>query len=82
MAALYVKLKSLNVKLGEKYERLGKLTYKQIKTEVSCAEEIAVLMDEIDALRVKVASVKKSIELEKEKRRAAAEEEADDKTEE
>ena len=61
-AAKYVKLKSVDSKLSEKFELLGKLTYKQIKNGVSYAEKIATVMEDIDALRERRAAIVAEIE--------------------
>ena len=61
-AAKYVKLKSVDSKLSEKFELLGKLTYKQIKNGESYAERIATVMEEIDVLREKRAAIVAEIE--------------------
>lgn len=60
-ASLRVKLKSLDVKLNCEYEKLGKLTYKQLKTSKSQAEEIAAVIDSIDSLRAEMKTVREKI---------------------
>ena len=67
-AALRLKLKATGVKLSEKYETLGRLTYKQLKTERSQAEAIAKVIDDIDLLREKAKALRQRIEAEKEAR--------------
>ncbi len=74
-ASKHVKLKMLDSKLSSKYEDLGRLTYKQLKNEVSQAEKIAEVVAEIDTLRAERMALKKEIEAEKQ-RRAEAKEEA------
>ena len=74
-AAKYVRLKNVDSKLSAKFEILGKLTYKQIKSGDSYAERIATVMDEIDALREKRAQIVAEIE---EDKRAKEEAEAED----
>ena len=51
IAKLNIKVKALSVKLSGKFEKLGRLTYKQLKTETSYAEDIAVVIADIDQLR-------------------------------
>lgn len=67
-AALRIKLKALNVKLSEKYETLGRLTYKQLKSERSQAEAISKVIEDIDELRDKIKALKERIETEKAER--------------
>ena len=74
--AKHVKLKSLEHKLSSKYEDLGRLTYKQIKDEVSQAEKISRIIEDIDFLRVQIKNLKAEIEEDKKRR---AEEKAKDK---
>lgn len=71
IAKLNIKLKALSVKLSGKFEKLGRLTYKQLKTETSYAEEIAVIIADIDQLRADIKELKEKIELEKAEREAA-----------
>lgn len=61
-ASLHFKYKTSKAKLSEKFERLGRLTYKQLKTEISHAEEIATLISDIDALREEIKLIKQKIE--------------------
>ena len=70
-ASKYVKLKIYDTKLSSKYEELGRLTYKQIKTENSMAERISETIDEIDTLRAQRKALKEEIEAEK-RRKAEA----------
>ena len=64
-AAQKLKLKAMNAKLSEKYEMLGRLTYKQLKSERSQAEKIAETIDAIDKLRADIKELKERIEDEK-----------------
>jgi len=73
MASLYLKLKNLNLQLNERYETLGKLTYKQLKTETSQAEKIAEVIKDIDQLREQVCVQKDRILALKAERAAAKE---------
>ncbi|MBO5415465.1 MAG: hypothetical protein J6A83_02395 [Clostridia bacterium] len=62
IASLRLKHKSTKAKLGEKFERLGRLTYKQLKTEISHAEEIAKTITEIDELRNELKLINQKVE--------------------
>ena len=77
IAKLNIKLKTLSVKLSGKFEKLGRLTYKQLKTETSYAEEIAVIIADIDQLRADIKDLREKIELAKAEREAAKRAEAD-----
>ncbi len=80
-ASLHFKYKTSKAKLGEKFEKLGRLTYKQLKTEISHAEEIAELISEIDELREEIKALKQKIEdAKKEKEEAKAEEQNEEET--
>ena len=72
-ASLKFKLKTLNVKLGDKYEKLGRLTYKQLKTERSQAEAISAVITDIDSLREEIKQLKERIEEDKHARRESPE---------
>lgn len=80
IATLNIKLKAMSVKLSGKFEKLGRLTYKQLKTETSYAEEISTVITEIDNLREDIKTLKNDIEKAKKERQAAkkAEKEAYD----
>jgi hypothetical protein len=75
IAVKYVKLRSIDAKLDERYEVLGKLTYKQIKNGESYAERIAAVMEEIDVLREKRAAIVAEIEEAKKAKEETADEE-------
>ena len=75
IATKQIKLKSFDSKLSAKYEDLGRLTYKQIKSGESQAESIALIIDEIDSLRVKRKELEDEIAEDK-KRRAEEKAEA------
>ena len=77
IAKLNIKVKTLTVKLSGKFEKLGRLTYKQLKTETSYAEEIAVIIADIDQLRADIKELKEKIEIAKAEREAAKRAEAD-----
>lgn len=70
-ASLHFKLKTLKVNQSEKFEKLGKLTYKQLKTDNSYAEAISELIAEIDALREEIKALKEKIEAAKAERQTA-----------
>ncbi len=67
-ASLHFKLKTLKVKQSEKFEKLGKLTYKQLKTDNSYAEAISDVIAEIDSLREEIKELKEKIEAAKAER--------------
>lgn len=77
IAKLNIKLKALSVKLSGKFEKLGRLTYKQLKTETSYAEEIAIIIADIDQLRAEIKSLKEKIEAAKREREEAKQKDAD-----
>lgn len=61
-ASLHVKLARLMSKRDEQFEKLGKLTYKQLKTEESYAEQIAAVISQIDTLSSQIIRQKAKIE--------------------
>lgn len=65
IAALRIKLRAMNAKLSELYEALGRLTYKQLKSERSQAEAIARTIESIDKQREAIKALKARIEDEK-----------------
>lgn len=62
LTAMHVKLTTLNAKRNGTFEKLGRLTYKQLKTGESQAEAIAPLVDNIDKLNIQIAKQKTKIE--------------------
>ena len=70
-ASLHFKYKTSKAKLSEKFEKLGRLTYKQLKAETSYAEAIADVIAEIDELREEIDALKAQIEKEKQERKDA-----------
>ncbi len=62
MAALRIRLRSLEAKRDDRYRALGKLTYRQLKTGESQAEKIAPVIEELDTLRAKLLELTKEIE--------------------
>ncbi len=73
-ASLRFNLKKIEIRLHSAYERLGRLTYKQLKSEQSQAEQISETIATIDSLRAEAATIKKKIE----EAKAAKEEEKQD----
>ncbi|MBQ9086812.1 MAG: hypothetical protein IJY47_06460 [Clostridia bacterium] len=69
-ASMHLKLKNLENKREETYAALGRLTYRQLKTEGSRAEEIAKKIEEIDHIRQKINVVKDEIEAAKKAKEA------------
>ncbi len=59
---MHIKLARLMSKRDEQFEKLGKLTYKQLKGEESYAEEIAAIISQIDTLSTQIAKQKAKIE--------------------
>ena len=70
-ASLHFKYKTCKAKVAEKFEKLGRLTYKQLKTELSYAEEIAEVVAELDTLREEMRDIKKKIDEAKKEKEAA-----------
>ena len=52
-ASIRFKLEGVKNKLAANFEKLGRLTYKQLKSGDSQAEKIAEIIDAIDNLRAK-----------------------------
>lgn len=86
-AAKHIKLHRIDSKLSDRYENLGKLTYKQLKMGESQAERIAAYIESIDKLRADRKSLQAEIEADRARREAEkaareaaeeAEEEAED----
>ena len=62
VAAMRVKLAKLTAQRDEQFEKLGKLTYRQLKTDDSFAEEIAAVISQIDTLGAQIIKQKAKIE--------------------
>ncbi len=73
-ASMRVKLTTLNSKRDALYEKLGRLTYKQLKAGESKAEEIAKIVTEIDKVLDDIAKQKAKIEEAKAEKAQAKEE--------
>ena len=74
-ASIHVKIKLSNARLSAAYEKLGKLTYKQLKTEESQTEAISEVIVTIDSIRADVKTLKIKLEEMKEAKKAETEEE-------
>ena len=61
-ASMHMKLARLMSKRDGLFEKLGKLTYTQLKTEESHAEEIAAVISQIDTLGLQIRAQKAKIE--------------------
>ena len=81
LASLNLKLQSLNVKLSEKFEYLGKLSYKKLSgigeisdgsepTADTTVDEIAETVEAIDKLHDEISRLKVEIKVKKEMQKA------------
>jgi flagellar biosynthesis component FlhA len=61
-ASMRLKLKSLETKRNKQYEQLGRLTYRQLKTEECLTEEIAKVIETLDDVREKLKAQTELIE--------------------
>ena len=61
-ASMHVKIKMAGARLSAAYEKLGRLTYKQLKTEESQAEAISETIATIDSIRADVKTLKIKLE--------------------
>lgn len=61
-ASLRIKLEGVKNKISANYEKLGRLTYKQLKSGESEAQKIAEVIDTIDTLRLEEANLKSEID--------------------
>ena len=66
-ASLHIKLEGVKGKISSSFEKLGRLTYKQLKSGESQTEKIAEVISSIDCLREQESSLRKQIEALKEK---------------
>jgi hypothetical protein len=78
-ASLHIKLENYKSKLSSAYEKLGRLTYKQIKSSESQAEQISETIATIDSLREEVSSLENKIAEDKAKKAAEKEQEKAEK---
>ena len=65
IAVKYIRLQRIDSKLSDRYEALGRLTYKQLKTGESYAEKIALYIQSIDQLRIDRKTLNEEIEADK-----------------
>ena len=72
-AAKYVKLHKMDSKLSDRYENLGRLTYKQLKTGESQAEKIALYIESIDQIRAERKALQAEIDADRARREAERE---------
>jgi hypothetical protein len=78
IAGKYVKLQRLDSKLSDRYEDLGRLTYKQLKSGESYAEKIALVIDAIDHLRASIKALNEEIEADKAKYKGDSKKDSED----
>lgn len=65
IAALKVKLQAYNVKLSEKFEELGRLSYAKLANEEDNADRIAAAVEAIDRIKNLIEDVKAEIAVKK-----------------
>ena len=65
IAALNVKLQAGEVKLSEKFEELGRLSYDKLANSADNAEKIAAVVEEIETLLTAANDIKAEIKLKK-----------------
>ena len=65
IAALNVKLQGQSVKLSEKFEVLGRLSYDKLANEADNAEKIAAAVEEIDKIKNNIENIKAEIKAKK-----------------
>ncbi len=66
-ASLRLKLEGIKNKLSAQYEKLGRLTYKQLKSGESQAEKISEVISDIDELYENKKEIQKQLDETKEK---------------
>jgi len=71
IAAMYVKLATLNSKLDSQFKLLGKLTYRQLKADEPMAEKISETILAIDKTKLEIKIMKRKIEIAKAEHEAA-----------
>ncbi len=72
-AQLHIKAKSIDVKLCEAFEKLGRLYYGQLDGEVGKADDIDACVKEIDRLKRELNDINEQIEQNKKKNEAEGE---------
>ena len=70
IASLNLKLQGQSVKLSEKYEKLGKLSYDKLSNDADNAEKIATVVEEISAMIEQIENTKAEIKAKKVARKA------------
>ena len=70
IASLNLKLQGQSVKLSEKYEKLGKLSYDKLSNEADNAQEIAKTVEEIGKMIEEIENTKAEIKAKKIARKA------------
>ena len=73
-ASLHIKLESTKNKLSAHFEKLGRLTYKQLSSGETQAEKISDVITEIDKLRAEEKELKNKIDDSKKKEKKESEE--------
>ena len=66
-ASLHIKLEGVKSAISAEYERLGRLTYKQLSSEESLAEKISEAISAIDSLKAEEKKLREEIEISKKK---------------
>lgn len=61
-ASLRIKFEAVKNKLSSKFEKLGRLTYKQLQSGETQAEKISEIIADIDALRKEESDIKDQID--------------------
>ena len=70
IASLNLKLQGQSVKLSEKYEKLGKLSYAKLSCDADNADKIAATVEEIGAMIEQIENTKAEIKAKKAARKA------------
>ena len=70
IASLKIKLQGQSVKLSEKYEKLGRLSYEKLANEADNADKIAQAVEEIDKMLDAIENTKAEIKAKKKARKA------------
>ena len=78
-ASLHIKLENCKSKLSSAYEKLGRLTYQQIKSSESQADKISEIIATIDSLREDLSAIEAKIAEDKAKKAAEKEQEKAEK---